>query len=26
LSPHFYITPEEVDRMFEILREERDRL
>ncbi len=26
LSPHFYNTPEEVDRIFEIAREERDRL
>ena len=26
LSPHFYNTPEEVDRMFDILREERNRL
>ncbi len=26
LSPHFYNTPEEVDRMFDILREEKDRL
>ncbi|MBE0569089.1 MAG: aminotransferase class V-fold PLP-dependent enzyme [Deltaproteobacteria bacterium] len=25
LSPHFYNTPEEVDRMFDLLREERDR-
>jgi cysteine desulfurase/selenocysteine lyase len=26
LSPHFYNTPEEVDRMFELIREERNRL